>query len=48
MQTQMAEWFGTTTDNVSLHLRNVYASNELEEIATTEDFSVVRQESTRN
>jgi len=46
-QTQMAELFGTTTDNISLHLKNIYASNELEEIATTEDFSVVRQEGAR-
>ena len=46
-QTQMAELFGTTTDNISLHLKNVYASNELEEIATTEDFSVVCQEGAR-
>jgi len=46
-QTQMAELFGTTADNISLHLKNVYASDELEEIATTEDFSVVRQEGNR-
>ena len=46
-QTQMAELLGTATDNISLHLKNVYASEELEEIATTEDFSVVRQESNR-
>lgn len=46
-QTQMAELFGTTADNISLHLKNVYASDELEEIATTEDFSVVRQEGAR-
>ena len=46
-QTQMAELFGTTTDNISLHLKNVYASKELEEIATTEDFSAVRQEGAR-
>jgi hypothetical protein len=36
-QTQMAEFFGTTTDNISLHLKHVYASEELEEISTTED-----------
>lgn len=47
-QTQMAELFGTTADNISLHLKNVYASDELEEIATTEDFSVVRQEGARS
>jgi len=43
----MAELFGTTADSISLHLKNVYASEELEEIATTEDFSVVRQEGAR-
>ena len=46
-QRQMAEVFGTSTDNVSLHLRNVYATGELEEAATAEDFSVVRSEGER-
>lgn len=46
-QAQMAELFGTSTDNVSLHLKNMYAEQELDELATTEDFSVVRQEGKR-
>ena len=46
-QGQMAELFDTSTDNVSLHLKNIYKDNELEEIATTEDFSVVRREGAR-
>jgi len=46
-QAQMAELFGTSTDNISLHLKNVYTDHELEESATTEDFSVVRQEGAR-
>lgn len=46
-QAQMAELFDTSTDNISLHLKNVYTDNELDELATTEDFSVVRQEGTR-
>ncbi len=46
-QAQMAELFDTSTDNISLHLKNVYTDNELHESATTEDFSVVRQEGTR-
>jgi len=37
----------TSTDNISLHLKNIYADNELSEAATTEDFSVVRQEGRR-
>ncbi|MCW8918370.1 MAG: hypothetical protein OQL08_06095 [Gammaproteobacteria bacterium] len=46
-QSQMAELFATSTDNISLHLKNIYSDNELEESATTEDFSVVRQEGER-
>ena len=46
-QAQMAELFDTSTDNISLHLKNVYKDNELDESATTEDFSVVRREGTR-
>lgn len=46
-QAQMAELFDTSTDNISLHLKNIYRDGELEESATTEDFSVVRQEGSR-
>lgn len=46
-QIQMAELFATTADNVGLHLKNIYQDNELVEKATTEVFSVVRQEGTR-
>ena len=44
---QMAEVFQTSTDNVSLHLRNVYATGELEVATSVEDFSVVRSEGQR-
>ncbi|VCU71103.1 hypothetical protein PIGHUM_03183 [Pigmentiphaga humi] len=46
-QRQMAALFDTSTDNISLHLKNVYAEAELAEAATTEDFSVVQEEGTR-
>jgi len=46
-QAQMAELFDTSSDNISLHLKNIYKEEELEEKATTEDFSVVRQEGIR-
>ena len=46
-QSQMAELFATSADNISLHLKNVYKDNELYETATAEDFSVVRQEGVR-
>lgn len=47
-QRQIAEVLDTTTDNVSLHLRNIFASEELDEQATTEDFSLVQQEGARS
>ena len=40
-QRQMALLFRTSTDNINLHLKNVYKDGELEELATTEDYSVV-------
>lgn len=46
-QSQMGELFETSSDNVSLHLKNIYQDGELREAATTEDFSVVRQEGKR-
>jgi death-on-curing protein len=46
-QPQMAMLFDTSTDNISLHLKNIYAEGELDENLTTEDFSVVRQEGKR-
>ena len=47
-QSGMAELFACTADNVSLHLKNIYAEGELEQAATTEKFSVVRKEGTRS
>ncbi|MBR9908401.1 MAG: hypothetical protein GYB30_10205 [Gammaproteobacteria bacterium] len=46
-QAQMAELFETSSDNISLHLKNIYQEGELQEQPTTEDFSVVRQEGKR-
>lgn len=46
-QAQMAELFETSSDNISLHLKNIYQEGELQEQSTTEDFSVVRQEGKR-
>ena len=46
-QRGMAELFGCTSDNISLHLKNIYADGELSEISTTEDFSVVQSEGPR-
>jgi prophage maintenance system killer protein len=46
-QRQMAELFDTSTDNVGLHLKNVYAEGELVEAATAEESSVVQLEGRR-
>jgi len=46
-QKKMAELFGCSTDNISLHLKNIYQDQELDEGSTTEEFSVVQQEGER-
>lgn len=46
-QKGMAELFDCSTDNISLHLKNIYADGELSENATTEEFTVVQHEGTR-
>ena len=47
-QKAMAQLFDCSTDNISLHLKNIYQSGELVEEATAEDFSVVQKEGGRN
>ena len=46
-QAQMAELFGKDSDTIGLHLKNIFKTNELEQSATTEESSVVRQEGSR-
>jgi hypothetical protein len=46
-QKNMGLLFDTSTDNIGLHLKNIYAEGELDEIPTAEDFSVVQQEGSR-
>ena len=46
-QAAMAELFDCSTDNISLHLKNIFEEGELERSATTEEFSVVRKEGER-
>ena len=47
-QPLMAELFGTTQQNVSLHLQNIYEEGELQPAATHKDFLSVRREGTRD
>ena len=42
-QREMAELFAVSTDNVGLHLKNLYEDGELSREATTEESSVVRE-----
>ena len=46
-QKKMGLLFDTSTDNIGLHLKNIYTEGELHEISTAEDFSVVQQEGSR-
>lgn len=46
-QKKMAELFDCSIDNVSLHLKNIYQDKELDQNATTEDFSIVQEEGDR-
>ena len=47
-QKAMGMLFDCSTDNVGLHLKNIYESGELQEKATAEKISVVRREGNRD
>lgn len=46
-QAQIAELFQITPQNVTLHLKTIFAEGELDEAATCKDYLQVRQEGTR-
>ena len=46
-QAQIADLFHTTPQNVTLHLKTIYAEGELDEAATCKDYLQVRQEGAR-
>ncbi|WP_374495554.1 virulence RhuM family protein [Zoogloea sp.] len=46
-QREMAELFDVSTDNVGLHLKNIFEDGELSREATTEESSVVQTEGVR-
>lgn len=46
-QKAMAQLFDCSTDNIGLHLKNIYETGELVQEATTENFSVVQTEGER-
>ena len=47
-QKVIAELFGTTKQNISLHLQNIFKENELEQKATIKDFLTVQKEGDRD
>ena len=47
-QQQIAELFGTTRENITMHLRNVYEEGELSEDATCKESLQVRIEGSRS
>lgn len=46
-QKGMATLFACSADNIALHVKNIYNEDELNEDATTEDYSVVRIEGSK-
>ena len=46
-QAQMAVLFGCSSDNVGVHLKNIYKEHEVDPISTAEKISVVRKEGNR-
>lgn len=46
-QAAMAELFQTTPQNITLHIKNIYEENELEEMATCKDYLQVQTEGNR-
>ena len=47
-QNELAKLFDTTKNNISMHMKNIFASGELEESTTVKNFLTVQQEGTRN
>ena len=46
-QNKMAELFDTTPQNITQHLKNIYAESEVDQTATCKDFLQVQKEGER-
>ena len=46
-QNQLAEIYDTTQENISMHIKNIYADKELDEYRTYKKFLLVRQDGAR-
>ena len=47
-QKAIADVFGCSSDNISLHLKNIFNEGELDKYSTIEEFSVVQKEGARD
>lgn len=47
-QQQMAELYDTTKQNISLHIKNIFEEEELDEDSTVKEFLTVQQEGNRS
>ena len=47
-QKNLAKVFDTGIDNINVHLKNIYDSEELDKISTIEEISIVQKEGNRN
>ena len=47
-QQQMAELYDTTKQNISLHIKNIFNEEELDEDSTVKEFLIVRKEGSRS
>lgn len=47
-QKKIAELFDCSVDNVSLHIKNIYSGNEVDQDSTNEEFSLVQNEGGRD
>lgn len=46
-QKRMAELFGTAPQNITMHLKNIYTSGEIDQLSTCKDFLQVQREGKR-
>lgn len=47
-QKAIGELFDTTRNNITMHLQDIYNSNEIEEISTSKEFLLVQKEGNRD
>lgn len=47
-QNSLAKLFDTTRNNITMHIKNIYVDNELEEEATSKENLLVQKEGNRN